>query len=76
MTAHGLHKALGGLRARRRAAWQQLASGTLTCKLPSCPAPAAGFVESALGEWSPVCADHIPRARELGYTVHTDPEGT
>jgi len=79
---YGLHKAIGGMQARWREAWERLA--TMTCPLQLrnvdtgerivCKQPAAGLVETALGEPRPICAKHIPRARELGYPVYENAE--
>lgn len=81
---YGLHKAAGGFQARWRQAWEALP--TMTCPLAFtnhqtyqsrlCGQPAAGLVETLLGEPRPICAKHIPRARALGYVVYTSPTET
>ena len=79
MSGYGLHKASGGFRARWREAFKRLPEMTCPLKLINpeagysrpCGEPAAGFVETVFGEPRPICAKHIPRARELGYPVYT-----
>ena len=73
-SAHGLHRAAGGFRARWRQAWADLPR--LTCALSTCQEPAAGFVETILEGPKPICAKHIPEGRRRGYTIYTSPTET
>jgi hypothetical protein len=83
-SAHGLHKVSGGFRARWRLWWAGLPTATCPLKLTNahtgaerpCGKPAAGIVEGLGGPMGYICADHIARGRQLGYTIYTDPAET
>lgn len=61
----GLPKLAGGIAKREREAWQK------PCAMRGCNRPAAGVIETLSGP-RPICAEHTPGARQLGYVVRTD----
>jgi hypothetical protein len=80
-TGYGLHKLTGGIRAMWREAWETLPTKTCPLRMTNtetgetklCGQPATGLIQTWDNQFRPICTEHTPRARELGYTVHEPP---
>lgn len=54
---------------------EDILAGAHACSLDGCDKRSAGWIEDYLTlRPQPICTGHIPRARQLGYTVHTSME--